>query len=68
MIGKKNHRVFLEKVFLTRDIRSVNTSNDRTKIASKALKPFSTYKTTLLFFGLVNAFIVHMLNSDYLMH
>lgn len=31
------------------------------RVASKALKPFATYKTTLVFFGLINAFFVHML-------
>jgi hypothetical protein len=31
------------------------------RIASKALKTFATYKTTLVFFGLVNAFFIHML-------
>ncbi|CAF3842832.1 unnamed protein product [Rotaria sordida] len=38
------------------------------RIASKAFKSFATYKTTLVFFGLVNAFFFHMLNTDYLMH
>ena len=31
------------------------------RVASKALKPFATYKTVLVFFGLINAFFVHML-------
>ncbi|CAF1307467.1 unnamed protein product [Rotaria sordida] len=62
---EKNRRIFLRKLLLTTHIRSVNTSNDRTKIASKALKSFATYKTTLVFFGLVNAFFVHMLNPIY---
>ncbi|CAF1322792.1 unnamed protein product, partial [Rotaria sordida] len=62
---EKNRRIFLQKLLLTTHIRSVNTSNDRTKIASKALKSFATYKTTLVFFGLVNAFFVHMLNPRF---
>ncbi|CAF2716025.1 unnamed protein product [Rotaria sp. Silwood2] len=62
---EKNRRIFLQKLLLTAHIRSVNTPNDRTKIASKALKPFATYKTTLVFFGLINAFFVHMLNPRF---
>ncbi|CAF3538830.1 unnamed protein product [Rotaria sp. Silwood1] len=62
---EKNRRTFLQKLLVTAHIRSVNTPNDRTKLASKALKPFATYKTTLVFFGLVNAFFVHMLNPRF---
>ncbi|CAF3628387.1 unnamed protein product [Adineta steineri] len=58
---EKNRLTFLQKLLLTAHIRSTHTPNDRTKIASKALKPFAIYKTSLIFFGLVNAFFVHML-------
>ncbi|CAM4878013.1 unnamed protein product [Rotaria socialis] len=60
---EKNRLIFLQKLLVTTHIRSVNSPNDRTKIASKLLKPFATYKTALVFFGLVNAFFIHMLNS-----
>ena len=58
---EKNRLTFLQKLLVTAHIRSVNTPNDRSKVASKALKAFATYKTTLVFFGLVNAFFNHML-------
>ncbi|UJR08441.1 hypothetical protein I4U23_012711 [Adineta vaga] len=60
---EKNRLAFLQKLLLTAHIRSVNSPNDRTKVASKALKSFATYKTSLVFFGLVNAFFVHMIKS-----
>ena len=58
---EKNRLTFLQKLLLTAHIRSANTPNDRSKVASKAMKTFATYKTTLVFFGLINAFFIHML-------
>jgi E3 ubiquitin-protein ligase UBR4 len=58
---EKNRLTFLQKLLLTAHIRSANTPNDRSRIASKTLKTFAIYKPTLVFFGLVNAFFIHML-------
>ncbi|CAF1250057.1 unnamed protein product, partial [Adineta ricciae] len=58
---EKYRLIFLQKLLLTAHIRSVNSPNDRSKVASKAARTYATYKTALVFFGLVNAFFVHML-------
>lgn len=57
----KHRLAFLQRLLVTAHVRAVNTPNDRTRLTSKTLKPFASYRTALIFFGLIQAFFSYLL-------